>query len=502
MNFSKKQIIWASAVLIVTLASIYLLSDKEPAATSNTTTAKHGTIVQEVSVTGRVKAAGAVDLGFEKSGRIQGSYVKVGDHVNRGALLAELESSSAAATLLEAEARLAELKRGSRPEELAVKEAELAKYEQDLANTYDGILDIALDAFSKSDDALHAKMTGIFSGFKTTSYKFTYQVCDSQLENTVTTGKQQAEYDFDTWREEIATASSLPKTSMEQSALLSQTETRVETVKTFVENVSRTLTLDCTATNTALDTYRTNINTARTNINTVLATINTKKQTITSLIATVAKVANELALLKAGTASEVIAAQEARVLGARGDLQKYKIYAPENGIVTSVEARVGEFASAATTLISIIADSLFEIEAKVPEADIAKVHLGDRAKITLDAYGNDAIFEAEVVAIDPAETIVDNVPTYKVTLYFAKNDPRIKSGMTANIDIATARKDGVIAIPQRAVINRDGEKFVIVVGESATTSEVRVATGLRGSDGTIEVTEGLNEGDVIVVAPK
>ena len=167
-----------------------------------------------------------------------------------------------------------------------------------------------------------------------------------------------------------------------------------------------------------------------------------------------------------------------------------------------MDARVGEYANASSPLISIISDTSFEIEANVPEADIAKIHVGDQAKITLDAYGSDVFFEGRVVTIDTAETIIDNVPTYKVTLAFTKNDTRIKSGMTANIDIATARKENVLSIPQRAVINKDGQKTVMVVTGTDTTTETTVTTGLRGSDGSIEIIEGITEGAIIITAPK
>ena len=153
-------------------------------------------------------------------------------------------------------------------------------------------------------------------------------------------------------------------------------------------------------------------------------------------------------------------------------------------------------------LFSLISDTSFEIESKVPESDIAKISLGDKAKITLDAYGSDVIFEGRVTAIDPAETVVDNVPTYKVTLHFMKDDSRIKSGMTANIDIATGQKTDVLVVPQRAVITKDAKKFITLSNADKTTREVLVATGLRGSDGTVEIVEGVKEGDVIVVTPK
>lgn len=501
MKFSKKHIIWASVILVAIGVSIFFLSGKKPADTQNTTTVKRGDIIQEVSVTGRVKAASTVDLGFEKSGRIQNVYVKVGDRVNQGALLAEIESSSAQASLQEVTARLAELKRGSRPEEIAVKEAELAKNAQDLDNAYNGITDILNDAFTKADDALHAKLSGIFSGFKTSSYKYTFSVCDSQLASAGEGLRATTEFDFDAWRAETASFPVVPLKN-DLATALNQGSNHLDGILSLLGSVGRTLALDCTVSNTVLDTYRANINTARTNITTTLANVNAKKQSIATLVLTVAKVRDELSLLNAGTASEVVAAQEARVLSAQGELRKLKIYAPIAGTVTKVDAVEGEFANTAVPLLSIISDSSFEMDANVPEADIAKIKIGDKARVTLDAYGSDVLFPGHVVSINPAETIIDNVPTYKVTLHFDKADARIKSGMTANIDVATDSRANALSIPAHAVITKDGRKFVSILNADGTSTDTPVTVGLKGSDGSIEVLSGLSEGARVVTSPK
>ena len=62
--------------------------------------------------------------------------------------------------------------------------------------------------------------------------------------------------------------------------------------------------------------------------------------------------------------------------------------------------------------------------------------------------------------VDPAETIIDGVATYKTTLQFTDEDVRIKSGMTANVDITGLEKKDVLAVPQRAVFARAGHRFV------------------------------------------
>lgn len=497
--FSFKQIAVAGVLLIIILGGFFFYSSKKPLDTKNIAVVTRGDVVQEVSVTGRVKAANTVDLGFEKSARIQGVYIKIGDHVSQGQLLAEVEESTQKANLLEATARLSELKRGARPEEIAVKESELAKYVQDLDNAYSGIADTLNDAFNKSDDTLHAKTTGIFSGFKTSSYKYTFSICDSQLTLDGEWLRYTTEIDFDAWRNENMALSSSPSNTELRDAL-EKTGKHLELMLTMLTSIGRALSLDCTVSSSALDTYRTNINTARTNITTALSSINTKKQTIASLALTVQKVRDELTLMKAGQAVEVIAAQEARVLSAEGDLQKSKIYAPISGTVTKVDAITGEFANISAPLISIISDNSFEIEANVPEADIAKIKMNDIAKVTLDAYGSDIIFEGRVTSINPAETIIDNVPTYKVTFHFAKADPRVKSGMTANIDIATDSRTNVVHIPARALITRDSQKYVAVMNADGTTTETSVTIGLRGSDGSIEILSGITEGTNILIS--
>ena len=120
--------------------------------------------------------------------------------------------------------------------------------------------------------------------------------------------------------------------------------------------------------------------------------------------------------------------------------------------------------------------------------------------MTLDAYGSDIIFDAAVTLMDPAETVLEGVPTYKVTLQFVKADDRIRSGMTANTEILTHEHDGVLYIPTRAIIiNDDGSRSVRVLnkdGKTFATSTVKI--GLKGSSGTTEIVSGVKVGDKVV----
>ena len=189
----------------------------------------------------------------------------------------------------------------------------------------------------------------------------------------------------------------------------------------------------------------------------------------------------------------------AKVDNIRAQISKTEIYSPIKGVVTKKDAKVGEIVTAGASIVSIISDAEFEIESNIPEVDIVKIKIGNEAKVTLDAYGSDILFAAKVISIDPSETMIEGVATYKVTLGFSGNDARIKSGMTANIDILSDKKENVIFVPLRAVIARNGNKIVrILDGESVKETEVRV--GLRGSDGNIEILEGIKEGDRVVIS--
>ena len=132
------------------------------------------------------------------------------------------------------------------------------------------------------------------------------------------------------------------------------------------------------------------------------------------------------------------------------------------------------------------------------DIDIAKLSKGNTADITLDAYGEDTHFSAKLYFIDPAETIIDGVPTYRIKLQFMQDDQRIKSGMTANMKIVTSTRTDVLAIPQRSITQKnDGTKTVFLLLLDGATKEAIVQTGLRGSDGKVEILSGLNEGDKI-----
>lgn len=193
-----------------------------------------------------------------------------------------------------------------------------------------------------------------------------------------------------------------------------------------------------------------------------------------------------------------ISEAEAAYRLAQYNLSLGSVVAPMSGVVTRIHFDEGENVNTTDDFIELLSRD-FQVIANVSESDIAKVNLGDSVSMTLDAFYYDKVFEAEIVEIDPAETVVQGVIYYQITAGFSTEDTQVKPGMTANMDIVTAETVNVLAVPIRAV-KYDGARSYVLRPDPTipgATKEVDIEVGLRG-DQFIEVISGLEEGDGVV----
>jgi len=491
----RKPWFWIGAAALPVIFYLFSLAG-EPL--PETVAVKRGMIIQGVAVTGRVKPAESVALAFEKSGRVSLVNTKVGNRVSRGQLLVQLENNDLLAQLTQAEATLAseqavldELNQGTRIEEVDVQKARVE-------DARSSLIEALRDSHTKADDAVRNKVDQFISnpGSQNPQIIVTLggEVSDSELE------AQRANLSvvFSSWKLLI---DNILNTS-DFSGDVSKIKENLKSVKNFLDLIAigvNGATPNAFVTQATLDSYRADVATGRANVNTALSNVTSKESAL-------AIEEQQLKLQESGSIPEKIRAQEAKVKYAAGAVDNIRalilktiIRSPINGVVTKQDAKAGEIAAANTPLVSVISESEFEIEADVPEADIAKLAVGNPAKVTLDAYRNEVIFEAKVERIDPAETVIEGVSTYTTVLLFINKDSRIKSGMTANIDILTAQKEDVLIVPQRVIFEKENGRFATVLRDGKSI-DVLVETGIRGSDGSIEITSGLSEGELIVLS--
>jgi RND family efflux transporter MFP subunit len=190
---------------------------------------------------------------------------------------------------------------------------------------------------------------------------------------------------------------------------------------------------------------------------------------------------------------------EALNRAARINVSETYLYAPIAGTIIKKNVDLGEIAIFNSTVLTV-AEGEMEIESNVPESDIIKVSLGQKANIAFDAFPVSEKFEASIFNIEPAATVIQDVVYYKVKLQLNNPDSRIKPGMSCDVDIKTAEKKNVIGIPLRAVKTENDKKYVEILKDEKNqiTEKVYVTTGLEGDDGIVEITSGLSGGENVI----
>lgn len=509
LSWFKKKSFYIPAIIIVVIVLIFFYRSRASTPSFVTIMVKRENLSQEVTVSGTVKDKAAVLLAFEKSGRVRKVNADVGDKVAEGDVLLALENGVEFSAVLDAQAKLAskqahydDLKKGGRPEEISVKETELAKAKSDLSADYAAVPNIVLDAFNKADNAVHRQADTLFSNALSSNPQISFNSSDQQAVIDSQNGRYDAEATLNNFKK--LTQNGNPSDSDNENSL-AQAKNYLLSINNFITKINRALNTAINLSDSVLSTDKDALNTARTNLNTAITNVTDQIQAIATQKITVEMAASQLELTKVGATAEVlagatadIASAEANVKNAQAVLAKTYITSPISGIVTREDAKAGEIAPANTALISV-ASGNFKVEAFIPEVDIAKVSVGNQASITLDAYGSNITFDAHVVKIDPAETVIDGVSTYKTTFEFNKSDERIRSGMTANTTIVTATSTNALSVPQRAVYEKNGRKFVqTIAGKTPTEREVTV--GIKGANGNIEILSGLTENEIVLTS--
>jgi len=513
MKITKKRgYIIGGIVLVIVLGYLFFGGSKD--SLYSYTKVSRGDVVQEVGVTGRVKPSENVSLAFERGGRVTSINVKIGDKVSKGQILMRLDNSELLAGLAGAEAnlkaqqaKLDELKKGTRLEEIQIQEGNVANAKVALDDAKKTLINSLSDAFTKSDDSIRNKIDQFFINPKSTNPAITFALADGQLKNDIEWGRYSIESVLNDWKgvvDDLNMESDLDIITNTSNNNLNSTKLLLDKIASGVNSLTSSASLS----QTNIDTYKSNVSTARANVNLAISGLSSAYEGYRSAKSALSLQENQLALKKAGTTAEQIKGQEAQVEKMAADVDNYKaqiaktyLRSPIDGIVTKQDSKVGEIVSANSIIVSVISNDEYEIEVNVPEADIAKIKIGNSARITLDAYGSGVIFSAHVISIDPGEIMIEGVATYRATLKFDTKEDSVKSGMTANIDILANKKSGVLILPQRAILTKDGEKFVQVNVGDNTIEERKIDVGLKGSDSNIEIVAGLGEGDEVISSP-
>jgi len=196
---------------------------------------------------------------------------------------------------------------------------------------------------------------------------------------------------------------------------------------------------------------------------------------------------------------------------AKEKLNDYYLYAPFDGIITNLNVKKGDSVSSQTVVATLITKEKI-IQGPFNEIDIVKIKLGQKAKITFDALGEQMFF-GRVVEIDSTGIESQGVVSYNVKVALEEDNEDIKPSMSANVEIIIAEKENVLIVPNSAIKTINGKSYVQLVSEKnlnpltikkgvilkTPPKRVFITPGLK-NDLFTEILDGLKEGDYVIVS--
>ena len=169
--------------------------------------------------------------------------------------------------------------------------------------------------------------------------------------------------------------------------------------------------------------------------------------------------------------------------------------ADKPGVVSGITAEMGQVVSAGQTVLTIVQDGEREVEISVPENRIEELRKAQQLKVSFWALSKITL-DGKVREIAPMADQATR--TYKVRISLLNPPPEMKLGMTAAATVLGTSSRQTVVIPLAAIYqNGDTPAVWVVSGDAITLRPIK--TGNFGG-GTIQVSEGLQQGDRIVIA--
>jgi len=457
---------------------------------------------QENSVeldSGTVESLGQAELKSQLSAPIAKVNVVLGDRVAAGQILVELKNDDIKAQLdqaqagqIAAQARLDEVVRGARPEDLQISKTSLEQAQNNLLNS-------VKDAYAKSDDAIHNHIDKFFANPRQSNAEFqiivnagtsqsTFEGSNPELADNMGHKKYEIEKILENWQIQLA---GLNPSNIEANVSLAKQnlQAQIDFLNEMAPLVNSISTDNATYKQT-IDGYKTEFSAARSTISGSQSSLNSSE--------TSWKASKEaLTLKEAGASSEQIkqaqaaAAQaKASVASLEATLEKTAIRSPIDGKISQISGRVGELATPGQLIASIVNPDALRVKTYISENDLSLVSENDPVTINGTAKG---IVQTIAPAINPQTKKIE------VNIIVTENSqkPAIIAGQNVSLKIANRNnKNNTYLLPIQAVQFSGGNNYVFTV-DNGLVKQVPVTTAeLVGEN--VEVVNGLQSGTKII----
>lgn len=472
--------ILAVALVVIAITSLGSSSSTSSAATKRTSTVGKGVVQSTVSGNGTLEPAQKVELSFGASGEVTNVYVKAGDTVKKGEVLAEVDSSSARASLASAEAALLEAEEAVESAEEAEEEEAEAEEEENEDAAYTG--------------GATTEFVGLMSESGTAAAKTeTEETAAATEEGATETG---ATTEAATAAEEKAkkeTTAAKEKEAAAKAKAAAEKEAKAEAAK---ESAATPSASESSAASEA-------------------STESSGASESSSAGATGG------ATISLPTAEANLREAQLTVKSARQEVRETTLRAPISGTIASVSGSVGETvsggsSSGGTSEASVAgatggessgsgSGSAFlvlaqlhrlKMEVSFSESDIGKVRKGQTATVSIDSMeGTELAGEITKVSVLPDES--GTVVEYPATILLTQSAKGVRTGMSASAEVVVEQVKNAVSVPSEAITAAGSGKTVTVEEDGKEVTKT-VKTGLEG-DETTEVISGLKAGQTLIL---
>lgn len=425
----------------------------DPVKVVTTMTTKIGELVQTVEITGSVVSSTDTNISPKSSGRIVAVYVKDGDPVKTGQIIAQQDTSTLNAQL---SAATAQQLNASSALAQAIANARINPTKSAAA------VQQAIAQLRSAQATLKKLQTGARPEERAQA---AYQV-------------QAARSSLETAKLNLDRQKQLFDTGVVSKQVLEQAQNQFDTAKAAYEVAVQTQLIDSNG-NRSED------------IQVAQEAVRTAQDNLRS-----AKATQQLDVLydeQVQAAKANLDAAKANVAIARQAIEDATIRAPFAGNIAGKPLQVGNVAGPGVSIARVVGGQGAYFEGQINEDAISKVKVGAPVTVTVNALGNQT-FGARVLAVNPLGSDIGRL--FSVRIQFTGSIGAIQPGMFAKGEVEIGRAPNSIAIPVSAIVN--GEKgSVVYVVENGKAKSVPVKTGIRQQD-KVQVL-GLTEGQKVVI---